>query len=122
MPSSGPFSLLFSPPATVPAITIILVLIDSPVPRELRQRVLLLLLLFLFLLLKWIALVIVPQWNPPARRRPVSPALLQADCALSALPPSRLPGLPATLAVLRYPRVVLVLVSVSRWLYDLRRL
>ena len=40
----------------------------------------------------------------------MSPALLQADCALSALPPSRLPGLPATFAVLWYPRVVLVLV------------
>ena len=52
----------------------------------------------------------IPQWNPPARRRPVSPALLQADCALSALPLSRLPGLPATFAVLWYPRVVLVLV------------
>ena len=44
----------------------------------------------------------------------MSPALLQANCALSALPPSRLPGLPATLAVLRYSRVVLAIVSVSR--------
>ena len=40
----------------------------------------------------------------------MSPALLQADCALFALPPSRLPGLPATFAVLWYFRVVLVLV------------
>ena len=40
----------------------------------------------------------------------MSPALLQADCALFALPPSRLPGLPTTFAVLWYPRVVLVLV------------
>ena len=42
----------------------------------------------------------------------MSPALLQADCALSALLPSRLPGLPATFAVLWYPRVVSVLVFV----------
>ena len=50
----------------------------------------------------------IPRWNPPARRRPVSPALLQADCAFSALPPSRLPNLPATFAVLWYPRVLVL--------------
>ena len=54
----------------------------------------------------------------------MSPALLQADCAFFALPPSRLPGLPATFAVLCNFRVVpaivlvfaivLVLIPVSR--------
>ena len=42
----------------------------------------------------------------------MSPALLQADCALSALPLSRLPGLPATFAVLWYSRVVFAIVLV----------
>ena len=40
----------------------------------------------------------------------MSPALLQADCALSAFPLSRLPSLPATFAVLWYFKVVLILV------------
>ena len=90
----------FSPPAIVPAIAIVLVLIDSPVPRELGRRVLLFLLLFLLLLL---LLLLYLSGTASTKRRPVSPALLQADCALSALPLSRLPGLPATLAVLWCP-------------------
>ena len=42
----------------------------------------------------------------------MSPALLQADCALSALPPSRLPGLPTTFAVLWYSGVVPAIVFI----------
>ena len=42
----------------------------------------------------------------------MSPALLQADCALFALPPSCLPGLPATLAVLWYSGVVPAIVLI----------